>query len=62
MLHTTFRKAGEAGACKSSYRKFARYKGGIEKWGLDTPIPLSEVLDVCGLEDALWCLGCCWGC
>ena len=56
MLHTTFARAKKAGACIESYRKFAKYKGGITKWGKDTPFPLSEVLEVCGLDDAIWCL------
>jgi len=30
--------------------------GGIAKYGKDTPIPLSEILSVCGLDDALWAL------
>jgi hypothetical protein len=56
MLHTTFARAKEANACIESYRKFAKFKGGIKKWGKDTPFPLSEVLEVCGLNDALWAL------
>jgi len=56
MLHTTFARAKKAGACIESYRKFAKYKGGVTKWGKDTPFPLSEVLEVCGLDDAIWCL------
>ena len=56
MLHTTFARAREAHACISSYRKFARFKGGVARWGKDTPFPLSEVLEVCGLKDALWAL------
>ena len=56
MLHTTFAKAREAGACPSSYRKFAEFKGGVKAWGENNPFPLSEVLEVCGLDDALWCL------
>jgi len=56
MLHTTFRRAKEANACIWSYRKFAKFKGGVKKWGYDTPFPLSEVLEVCGLDDTLWAL------
>jgi len=56
MLHTTFRKAREAGACVSSYRKFAKAVGGVKKYGLDTPIGLDKILEICGFEDALWCL------
>ena len=56
MLHTTFRKAKTAEACIESYKKFAKHKGGLRKWGKDTPFGLDEVLEVCGLNDALWCL------
>ena len=56
MLHTTFRRAKEANACQSSYRKMARALGGITKYGWDIPIPLDKVLEVCGFEDALWSL------
>ena len=58
MLHTTFRKAREAGACSSEYNKMARFLGGVDKYGEDTPIPLDKILDVCGLDAALWCLQC----
>jgi hypothetical protein len=56
MLHTTFARAKEAHACFGSYHKFAKFKGGVRKWGKDTPFPLSEVVEVCGLDDALWAL------
>ena len=42
-----------------SYKKFARFKGGVRKWGADNTFPLIEVLKVCGLSDALWALRCC---
>lgn len=61
MLHTTFRLAKEANpepACKTSYKKFAKHVGGVKKFGQDTPIPLTEILDVCGFQDAIWCLKC----
>ena len=56
MLHTTFAKAKEAGACIASYKKMAKAMGGVQKYGEDTPIPLDKVLEVCGLDDALWSL------
>src|SRR3990167_5518641 len=56
MLHTTFRKAKEERACVESYNKMAKSLGGVEKYGLDTPIPLDRVLEVCGLSDTLWAL------
>jgi len=58
MLHTTFALAREAGACQGSYRAVAKALGGIPRYGRDTPIPLSRILEVSGLEDALWCLRC----
>jgi len=35
----------------------AKAVGGIKKYGLDTPIPLDKILEVCGLNDTLWTLG-----
>jgi len=58
MLHTTFRKAKEMGACSSKYNKMAKALGGVKKYGKDTPVPLDKILDVCGLDAALWCLCC----
>ncbi len=56
MLHTTFRNAKEEGACKESYTKMAKSLGGVRKYGLDAPIPLDKVLEVCGLGNTLWAL------
>ena len=56
MLHTTFAKAHDADACVESYRKMGKALGGIKKYGRTKPIPLTKVLEVCGLDDALWCL------
>ena len=58
MLYTTFAKAHEEGACIESYRKMAKSLGGITKYGKDTPIPLDKVIEVCGLQDAIWSLRC----
>lgn len=56
MLHTTFRKAKEKRACQESYREMAKALGGVSTYGMDTPIPLDKILEVCGLSDTLWCL------
>jgi hypothetical protein len=58
MLYVTFRKAKEAAACMESYRKMGKALGGIAKYGKDTPIPLTKVIEVCGLNDAVWALQC----
>jgi hypothetical protein len=34
----------------------ARHLGGITRYGRDTPIPVTTVLDVLGVDDALWAL------
>lgn len=56
MLCITGRLSMENGACKSSYRRMVKALGSVKKYGIDTPIPLSKILEVCGLDDALWCL------
>lgn len=56
MLNITFRRAKDIGACVDSYRKVAKVLGGVKKYGLDTPIPLTVVMDVCGADDAIWCM------
>jgi hypothetical protein len=65
MLYTTFALAKKADACGSrgtpyteSYGKMADALGGIAKYGKDTLIPLTKVIEVCGLQDALWALRC----
>jgi hypothetical protein len=58
MLHTTFKLAHESGACTEGYRKLAKHLGGVGKYGKDTPIPLSKIVESNGLADALWTLRC----
>ncbi len=58
MLHTTFRKAKDNGACIESYRKMAKALGGVTKYGRNMPLSLAKVIEVCGLADAIWCLRC----
>ena len=58
MINTTFNLAHKANACTSGYKKLAEYLGGIEKYGKDTPIPLTTVLESNGLDDTIWALRC----
>ncbi|MFA7214384.1 MAG: putative immunity protein [Candidatus Cloacimonadaceae bacterium] len=58
MLNTTFNKCHEAGACPKGYRKLAKALGGVDKYGKDTPIPLSKIVESNGLLDAIWTLRC----
>jgi len=58
MRSTTFALAHKSNACVESYKKMATALGGITVYGKDTPIPLTRVLEVCGLDDAIWALRC----
>jgi len=58
MLHTAFNKCHEAGAYPEGYRKLAKALGGVNKYGKDTPIPLSKIVESNGLLDAIWTLRC----
>ena len=59
MIQTTFRKLHDAGACKERYRFLAKALGGIKAYGRDTPITLLQILNINGLDDALWALRAC---
>jgi hypothetical protein len=59
MIYTTFKKLHDAGACTDRYRFLGRQLGGISAYGKDTPIPLHRLLELNGLDDALWALRAC---
>lgn len=59
MLVTNFRLLKMNGACKERYRALAKALGGIKRYGEDTPITISQILDICGIDDALWALRAC---
>ena len=56
-LTITARQAIAAGACEERFMVMERHVGSVEAFGIDTPMPLTTVLDVAGVGDALWCLG-----
>lgn len=58
MLYTTGRLAKEAYACEKQYRKVSLALGGARKYGIDTPIPLDRILEIAGLDSAIWALRC----
>ena len=58
MLTTTLHALHEANACASSYKRLFEALGGLS-YGKDTPITLLQILDICGLNDALWALQAC---
>jgi len=55
-LTTTFKELHGWRACKPSYKKLAKELGGIKAYGQDTPIKLSQILDICGIDDCFWVL------
>jgi len=59
MPTTSFRLLHDAGACKERYRFLAKALGGIKAYGRDTPITLLQILNINGLDDALWALRAC---
>ena len=59
MITTTFKVLRENGACTARYKHLAKALGGIATYGKTTPIPLLEILETNGLDDALWALRVC---
>ena len=55
-MHTTFKELHDWNACKPSYKKLGKALGGIRNYGRNTPIKLSQILDICGLDDTFWVL------
>jgi len=56
---TTFNDLRDAQACTKRYRHLAKALGGITKYGRGTPISLLQVLDICGIADAVWAVDSC---
>ena len=53
-MHTTFKLLHYNNACTERYQHLAKKLGGITKYGRDTPITMTQILDANGLNDALW--------
>jgi hypothetical protein len=54
MTTTTLRRIRACHLCATSWRRLLDAVGGGQAYGLDTPLPLTRVLDVLGLADAIW--------
>lgn len=59
MLTTTLTRIRSAGPCADGWRDLVRYLG--PDWSDDEPIALTTILEVNGLDDAIWCLRACDG-
>ena len=55
-MHTSITLLRQSRACAARYKRLVKHLGGVTKYGTDTPIPLTVVLESNGLDDALWCL------
>jgi hypothetical protein len=56
MIYTTLELLRIADACKPSPRHLESKLGGIRTYGRDRPITIPQILDICGIDDALWAL------
>jgi len=54
MLYTTYNLAVKHNACERALKAWDKHVRGMEKFGVDTQIPLTDVLDVLGIDDCLW--------
>ena len=55
-ITTTLRKIREYSPCEDGYKKLCKSLGGVRKYGEDTPVKFSQIVESNGLHDALWCL------
>ena len=58
MLTTTLSALHHANACTARYKVLIEGLGGLS-YGMDTPITLLHILDLCGVDDAIWALRAC---
>jgi hypothetical protein len=56
MIYTTYNLAVKHNACERALESWDKHVGGIKKFGADTQIPLTDILDVLGIDDCLWAL------
>ena len=55
MITITLNKIRAHSPCESGWKTLLKAKAGV---GMDAEFPLSDVLDINGLDDTLWCLRC----
>ena len=56
VLTTTLREIRAAGPCRKGWVKLIKALGGIDIYGLDTPLPVARVLESNGEVDTKWVL------
>ena len=55
-ITTTLAKIREFSPCEDGYKKLCKNLGGVRKYGKDTPVKFSQIVESNGLDDAVWCL------
>ncbi len=55
-MHTTLSKIREQSPCEDGYIKLCKNLGGVRKYGAETPLKFSRIIESNGVEDAIWCL------
>ncbi len=55
-MHTTLSKIREQLPCEDGYIKLCKNLGGVRKYGAETPLKFSRIIESNGVEDAIWCL------
>ena len=55
-MKTTLKAIRGASPCDPGWKKLIKSLGGVRRFGLETPLSVSDVLDSNDMEDALWVL------
>ena len=53
---TTLARIRAHNPCETGYKKLCKGLGGIRTYGKDTPVTVRQIVEINGLDDALWCL------
>ena len=56
MITTTLAKIRKHSPCQDGWKKLYKSLGGIKKYGENTPVKFSHIVESNDLDDALWCL------
>lgn len=55
-MFTTLRQIRDWSPCSEGWTKLLRNLGGMQNYGLDTPLTFKQIYDSNGYHDTLWCL------
>ena len=55
-ITTTLSRIREHDPCEPGYKALCKGLGGLRRYGKSTPITVRRIVEINGLDDALWCL------